>query len=372
VYLKEAGCNVTVCAFEDGPLRAELQELGVPVELLTRPRHSVVLFPLFLLEMLRIRRELARLMDAYSVDVLQTHMLQVLDFLTPGLRRIAGVDVVLWTIHSVEFLPARLLHEPHWLHRLKRAGYRLCYRLLSGGADGFIAVSDGVRYALLSQVSPEPDRVFTIRNGVDLGRFARSGDKKALCSDLGLPASSTLVVTVGRLVEPKGHRYLIDSAGPVLSRFPEVHFLLIGDGELRAELEGKAARLGLSGHVHFLGSRNEVAGLLAAADLFVLPSLWEGLPVALLEAMAAAKPVVATAVAGTDEAVITGQTGLVVPPADSQALAEAISQLLSQPAQAQAMGQAARQYVESNFDAEKSAAEHVGLYRHLLKLEVGP
>jgi glycosyltransferase involved in cell wall biosynthesis len=151
-----------------------------------------------------------------------------------------------------------------------------------------------------------------------------------------------------------------------------VHFLIVGDGELRIGLEGQAAHLGVADHVHFLGTRKEVAGLLAAADLFVLPSLWEGLPVALLEAMAAAKPIVATAVAGTDETIVPGQTGLVVPPGDSQALAESISHLLHEPDQAQAMGQAARQHVEGSFGAEKNAAEHVGLYRRLLKLESGP
>ncbi|MFC2023136.1 glycosyltransferase [Chloroflexota bacterium] len=368
-YLQEGACNVTVCAFEDGPMRVDLEKLGVPVELLRRPRYSVVLFPLFLLEMLRIRRELARLIDAHDVDVLQTHMLQVLDFLTPGLRHSAGVDVILWTIHSVEFLPGRLVREPAWLHRLKRAGYRLCYRLLSGCADGFVVVSDEVRRALLSQVGPRPDRVFTIRNGVDLERFARPGNKKALCDDLGVAAYSTLIATVGRLAEAKGHGYLIDAAMPLISRFPEAHFLIIGDGELRTGLEGQAVNLGVAAHVHFLGTRKDVAGLLAAADLFVLPSLWEGLSVALLEAMAASKPIVVTAVAGTDETMIPGQTGLVVPPGSSKALAEGISQLLREPAQAQAMGQAARQHVEETFSAEKNAAEYLALYHRLLRLE---
>jgi glycosyltransferase involved in cell wall biosynthesis len=370
--LKERGCAVTVCAFEDGPLRADLQELGVPVELLSRPRFRVVLFPLFLLEMLRIRRDLAQVLVAHHVDVLQTHMLQVLDFLTLGLRRAAGVDVILWTFHSVEFLPSRLHGEPLWLHRLKRAGYRLGYRLLSGCADGFVAVSDGVRRALLSQVGPRPDRVFTIHNGVDLEPFARPGNKKALCSALGVAARSTLIATVGRLVEAKGHRYLIGAVRPVLSRFPQVHFLLIGNGDLRTELEEQAAHLGVVGHVHFLGTRKDVADLLAAADLFVLPSLWEGLPMALLEAMAAAKPIVATAAVGTDGTVIPGQTGLIVPPGDSQALAEGISRLLREPARAQAMGQAARKHVEGTFSAEQNAAEHMGLYRRLLKSEAGP
>jgi glycosyltransferase involved in cell wall biosynthesis len=207
---------------------------------------------------------------------------------------------------------------------------------------------------------------------VDSELFARPGDKRALCRDLGIAARSMLIATVGRLVEAKGHRYLIESAKPVLSRFPDAHFLIIGDGELRTELERQAAQLEVAEHVHFLGTRKEVAGLLAAADLFVLPSLWEGLPMALLEAMAAAKPIVSTAVAGTDETIISGQTGLVVPPRDSLALAEGISHLLREPAEAQAMGQAARRLVEASFSARKNASEHVRLYRRLLYSEAAP
>ena len=233
-------------------------------------------------------------------------------------------------------------------------------------------MSEGVRRALTSQVAPGPDKIFTIRNGVDLDLFGRPGSKEALCGDLGVAAGSTLIATVGRLVEAKGHRYLIDAARQVVSHFPDAHFLIVGDGELRPELEGQAAILGVADHVHFLGTRKEVAGLLTASDLFVLPSLWEGLPVALLEAMAAAKPIVATAVAGTDETIIPGQTGLLVPPGDSLVLAVSISRLLREPAKATAMGQAARRHIERCFSAERNAAEHLGLYRRLLKLDDRP
>lgn len=371
-HLKVSGCTVTVCAFEDGPAREDLEENGIRVELLRRPRFGVVMFPMFLLEMLLIRRELARLVKAHNVDVLQTHMLQVLDFLTLGLRLAAGVHVILWTIHSVEFLPGRLAREPRWLHRLKIAGYRLSYRFLSRYADGFVAVSNDVYRAIMGQVGPRPDRIFTIRNGVDPGRFAIPGDKEAVCQELGLATQTTLVATVGRLVEAKGHRFLIDAVRPIVSRFPQVHFLVIGDGELRTGLEEQAARLGVAAHVHFMGAREDVSDLVTAADIFVLPSLWEGLPLALLEAMAAAKPIVATDVGGTSETIIAGNTGVVIPPGDGQMLVEGISQLLSNPREARAMGRAARRKIEESFGIEKSAAEHLALYRRLLKRETGP
>jgi glycosyltransferase involved in cell wall biosynthesis len=366
-YLQKNGCTVKVLAFEDGPMRIDLEKLGIHVDLLRRPRFSVVLLPLYLLEMLRIRRELTHLIDIYNVDIVQTHLLNVLDFVTLYLRSTNRVSLVLWTIHSVEFLPVRLAREPMWLHQLKRAATRLGYRWLSKYVGGFIAVSDKVRSAILNQIGPADDKIFIIRNGVDIQRFSTSGNKAALCSDLAIATNSILIATVGRLTLAKGHRYLIDAVKPVISRFPKAHFIIIGDGELRKELEVQVEKNGVAGYVHFLGTRANISNLLAATDLFVLPSLWEGLSMALLEAMAAAKPIISTAAAGTVEVMIPGQTGLLISPGDSQALAEGIMQMLSDQNQARIMAQAARQHVEINFSAEKNAAEYIALYHRLLE-----
>jgi len=365
-YLQANGCTVTVCAFGDGPMRAEIERLGIRVELLRRPRYSVVFLPMFLAEMLRIRRELARLIETCHVDIVQTHVLQVLDFLILTLRHSTRLRVVLWTMQNVEFLPEWMPDQERWWQGLKRSGYRLLYRLLASQVDGFIAVSDEVRQAIIRQIGPIQDKIFTVCNAVDSKSFERPGDKTALCDQLGLAPHSRLVVTVGRLTEQKGHCYLIDAATSVVSLHPDTHFLFIGDGELRGELQRQAQQAGLSENVHFLGIRKDVPDLLAAADLFVLPSLWEGLSVALLEAMAAGKPIVATAVSGTTQAMTHGETGLIVPSCDSRALADAINQLLSDPAQAQALGQAAKQHVVANYSAQKQAHEHLALYRRLL------
>jgi len=361
-YLQANDCTVTVCAFLDGPMRSDIEKLGVKVEILRRPRYSVVLLPLFLVEMRRIRRELAQLIETYHVDVAQTHILEVLDFLVLSLRGHADLRVVLWTIQNAEFLPT---HQ-HWLLKSKRAVYSLFYRWLAARVDGFIAVSDEVRQALLRQLGSIQDKIFTICNAVNLRAFDRVSDKVALCAQLGLPPESRLLAVVGRLTEQKGHCYLIEAARSVVATCPEAHFLFIGDGELRHDLQQQVQQAGLAQHIHFLGVRNDVPDLLAAADLFVLPSLWEGLSVALLEAMAAGKPIVATSVSGTVQALTHGETGLMVPPRDSQALAGAIAQLLTDPAQAQMLGQAAKQHVVANYGAQKQAREHVALYRQLL------
>jgi len=365
-YLSVNGCVVTVCAFEDGPMRAEIEKLGIKVDILRRSRYSVVLLPLFLVEMLRVRRELAQLIEAYQTDIAQTHILQVLDFLVLSLRRSTNLKVVLWTMQNVEFLPERRSGQKHLLREARELTYRLLYRVLSSQTDGFIAVSEQVRESIIRQIGPIQDKVFTICNAVDLHPFERTGDKTNLCDQLDLGTHSRLVVTVGRLEEQKGHRYLIEAAKSVVAFFPDAHFLFIGDGGLRDSLQCQVEQAGLSDNIHFLGVRDDVPDLLAAADLFVLPSLWEGLSVALLEAMAAGKPIVATAISGTVQALTNDETGLAVPPRDSQALADAITKLLADPALAQRLGEAAKQYVILTFSAQKQADEHLALYRRLL------
>jgi glycosyltransferase involved in cell wall biosynthesis len=361
-HLAESGCVPIVCTFNDGPLRADLEELGIPVEVIGPRRYSILALPWFVAEMIRVRRKLVQLVRKYEIDVVQTHLLNLRNFLALTLRDDTHPRVVLWTIQNVEFLPK----GKHWLLRPKRFVHRLLYRLTAGKVNGFIAVSDQVRESLIGQIGPIPNKIFTICNAVDVKRFERPGDKAALCAQLGIEAHSWLVATVGRLMEQKGHCYLIDAAARVVPSCPDTHFLFIGDGELKDALMAQTRRAGLSENIHFLGKREDVPDLLAAVDLFALPSLWEGLSVALLEAMAAGKPIVATAVSGTTQAMLHGETGLVVPPHDSQALADAIIQLLSAPAEAQAMGRAAKQHVTVNFGAQKQADEHLALYCRLL------
>jgi glycosyltransferase involved in cell wall biosynthesis len=365
-YLQKNGCKVIVCSFADGPVRADIERLGIKVEILRRPRYSIFFLPMFLREMLRIRRELANLIRIYQVDVAQTHILEVLDFLVLSLRYGTPLRVVLWTMQNNELLPK----HKHWLMKPKRFVYKWLYRLLTSRVDGFIAVSEQVRDLTIKQLGLAGDKIFTICNGVDMAPFEHLRNGKApLCEQLNLPADSRLIAVVGRLTEQKGHRYLIEAAPAILAVYPKTHFLFIGQGELRDELQSQIQQMNLSNHFHFLGVRSDVPALLGAIDIFVQPSLWEGLSVALLEAMAAAKPIVATAVSGTTQAMVNNQTGLVVPFADSPALTKAIIQLLADPAQAQTMGRTAKQHVTLNFSAQKQVEDHMDLYRRLLSVK---
>jgi len=362
-YLVKGDCVPIVCTFRDGPIRRDLEALGIKVEVLTSQSHSVWALPWFITDIVRIRRELVQLVRKYEIDIVQTHLLEMLDFVIPTLQYSTDLRAVLWTIHTVNFLPMM----GRGSLKLKRFVYRLLYRLMVGQVSGFVAVSDEVRESIICQVGPIQDKVVTILNGVDVRRYSSAVDKETIRRQLGIGPDSPLIVTVGRLTAPKGHRYLITAAAAVVSRCPDVHFLFIGDGELKSTLQAQAEAVGILEHIHFLGIRNDVPDILATATLFVLPSLWEGLSIALLEAMASGKSIVATAVSGTTQVMVPGETGLIVPPGNSPALASAIIQLLSDPVWAQGMGRAAKQHVATNFSAQKQAKEYLALYRRLVE-----
>jgi glycosyltransferase involved in cell wall biosynthesis len=362
-YLPNAGCRVVVCTFKDGPLREQIERLGVPVELLPDRRHGVVAFPLFILDMLRLRRALIAAVQKHQVDVIQTHLLRILDFLVLTLRYGARPHLVFWTIHNYNFtLRADQLKRLRWLLGPKRWAYRQLYRAASRWVGGLIAVSDEVEKAIIKDIGPIEEKIAVICNGVDMQRYQQSVDRAGVRRQLGLAENTRLIALVGTLKPQKGHHLLIEAAA-FIQQLPDVHILFIGDGDLRAQLEAQARSAGLAERIHFLGSRSDVPELLAASDYFVLPSLWEGLPMALIEAMASGLPIVATAVSGTQQVMISGETGLLVAPGDTQALRAAMLALLSDPARAQAMGAAARRRVEACFSARKQAEEHSSLYR---------
>lgn len=363
-YLPEAGCRVVVCTFKDGPLRQSIEELGVAVEVLPRRRAGVLNLSGFLRDMLRIRRALVALVARHNVTIVQTHLLRVLDFLVLSLRLSFPQLLIFWTIHNYNFaLRKDQLPRHRWLLGPKRWAYRLLYRLGARWVSGFVAVSGEVAPAIVQTIGPVQGKISVISNGVDVRRYTQPVDRTAIRRRLGLSAEARLLIVVGTLKTQKGHRYLLAALPDVIAQCPDLHLLIVGDGELRGEFEAQARRLGLDDHVHFLGNRGDVPALLAAGDYFVLPSLWEGLPMALIEAMASGLPVIATEVSGTRQVMIPGETGLLVPPGDIDRLRAALLQLATSPEQARAMGAAARRRVIAAFSAQQQAAEHVALYR---------
>ena len=362
-HLSAEGCAVWVCTLGDGPLRAGIEAAGIPVVVLPGRRSSIVQPAAFAAEMAQLRRSLAALIDRHRINVIQTHLLRSLDFLALSLK--PGRDLrVYWTFHNANFDLRRdhLLRHGRLLGPKRRA-HHLLYALGARRVDGLIAVAPEVRSAILATMHGIPARkIAVIPNGVDTRRFRRRGEREKTRAGLGLAPVARAISVVATFKEQKGHRFLIEAAAALAPDYPEARYLLIGDGELRADLEQRIAAAGLTGQFRLLGLRPDVPDLLAAADLFVLPSLWEGLPMALVEAMAAGLPVVATDVSGTRGVMAGGETGLLVPPGDAAALARAIAALLDDPARAGVMGAAARRRVETCFSARKPAADHLALF----------
>ena len=234
------------------------------------------------------------------------------------------------------------------------------HRVVSACVDRYLAVSRQVAAQLRERFGVRADKITQVPNAVALDRFPRAvSPAPARPTD---PAVPHTVLTVARLDPQKGLHDLVAAAALV----PEARVMVVGEGPERPALETEIARLGLGDRVHLLGFRSDVPDLLAASDLFVLPSLFEGLPLSILEAMAAGKPVVATAIGGNDEAVVDGATGLLVPPGDPQALADAIRALLRDPERRRRLGEAGRRRAEAEFSATAMVRRVAAVYDELL------
>lgn len=251
--------------------------------------------------------------------------------------------------------------------RIHDYGTRLIHRL----AGRVLVNSAAIREHLLTRSAVPPEKIAVIHNGLltDGGvsrAESRAESRAALIRELALPPSAILIGQVARLEEVKGHRYVIAAAAQIVPDHPEVHFIFIGDGSLREQLRAQAAQLGLTNHVHLPGDRPDAATLIAGCDVAVLASLHEGFPNAVLEAMAAGVPVIATDSGGTKEMIRSGETGRLIPPADADALARSISQALAHPAHSEAMAARARAFVERRFGLKRMVTAVEQLYQDTL------
>lgn len=211
------------------------------------------------------------------------------------------------------------------------------------------------------------DRAMTVLNGIPVNRFHHAAaDKAAARQALGVPAAATLIGCVGRLVPLKNHRRMVDVFAALQPQYPNLHLVIIGDGECRDALRAQVNALGLAKQITLLGHHPNVASLLPAMDVFALPSQTEGLSIALLEACASELAIVATAVGGNPEIIQDQQTGLLVPPDDNQALTKAIRELLDAPQRRAELGQRARQWVAANASDQALEQAYESCYREAI------
>lgn len=265
--------------------------------------------------------------------------------------------------------PTRLVHTEHNLWGAYRRPTRIANRLTYARNDAVIAVSEGVAGSIRpvrwsARSAPRPE---TLLHGVDLedvpsGARARAAARQRLDLDLRTP----VVGTVGNLSAKKDHATLLAAIDQVRRGQPEVVLLLVGDGPLRSALEAEVARRGLRDTVRFLGSRDDVAALLPALDVFALSSRYEGLPIALLEAMGAGVACVSTEVGGIPEALRDGVEGRLVPPDEAGALADAIAEVLADPSARARFAAAGQQRVREQFSIDHAVRRTEAIYREVL------
>jgi L-malate glycosyltransferase len=332
-----------VCLRSRTPFVDEFRARGVEVILLGMERYFQFR-PLWRLYTL-LRRE--------KPDLVHTHLYRDAVYARP-LARLAGVRGVVSTLHNSYV----------WRSRPQL----ILDRLTSIFADRIAAVSDAVKKFAIEHEHIPAGKLVTVHNGIETGLFQLPPEEReAARRELGLNPDELAVGTMGELAEQKNHRCLLDAVPAVLKRRPQTRFLIAGDGELKEKLLARRDELGLGDRVRFLGYREDVPRLLSAFDIFVLPSLWEGLPVALIEAMAAGVPIVATDVDGNIEVFGHGEAGLAVPPGDPERLAEGLLELAGDPDRRKRLGETGRRRARELFDVRVMIRRYGELYQSCLR-----
>jgi len=324
-------------ADQEGWLSRELATAGVLVE---HFRHDRAFSP-------RLAASLAAGFRRHRIDLAHSHEFNTAVYGAWAARR-AGIPHVI-TMHGGRY----------YAERLRR---RIALRAAVAVSGGLVAVSQPLVTHLSHDLWIRPTRITVIANGVRFAPAARS----SLRGELALSDADRLVVAVGSLYPVKGHTHLLAAVALLASTHPRLHVAIAGRGELAEALERQATDSGLATRVHFLGLRQDIANILGAADVFVQPSLSEGLPLALLEAMFAARPIVASAVGDVPVALASGAAGLLVPPGDAAALADAIHRLLAQPFEAQRMSQSAQARAAAEYGIDRMVRRYAELYHRLL------
>ena len=294
--------------------------------------------------------ELRRFIRSQGVDLVHTFF-ETSDLWGGAVARLSGVGALISSRRDMALL------------RLEK--HQLAYQFMGKRYDRVLAVSDAVRDLVISKDGLDKDRVTTLRTGVRRPVPASETELENLRDSLEIPHSAPVILKVAHILPWKGHRDFLEAASLVRRTHPDSHFVVAGgcsDGELMKELLHRRSALGLNGCFHYLGAWQSTGPLYQMASVFCLLSSTEGLPNAVLEAMAAGCPVVATAVGGTGEAVDDGVTGFLVRPADVQTAAARICRILDSPRLAQQMSAASVRRVEQHFQLDKMMQKLEGIY----------
>jgi len=337
-----------LCLERPGTLTPQVEALGIPVACVHKPpglRWDTAD---------RVRDVLRR----FHPDVVHTHQMAALLYAGRAARQ-ERVPVV-----HTEHNNVAALRPASWARRLKTG---LLWRYAGRYADRFCGVSRDVVAAAGAYGTVRRRKLAHVPNGIDTAAVAAVGaDRPAARAALGIAPDAPVVGTVGRLAEVKRQDVLIRAFARLLPDFPAARLVLVGDGPLRAELEGLAGSLDLGGAVLFAGYRPDPERYLATMDVFALPSRAEAMPLVIPEAMAAGLPVVASRVGGIPELIVDGKTGLLVEPGDVAGLAARLRHLLADPQRAGELGRAGRALARAEYDVTAMARAYDRTYRELL------
>lgn len=342
--------NLSVILFNEGRLEKEIDALGIPVRVFPENRWGSG----------KIFLELVRAFKKSTIQIIHTHKYKDTILAAPA-AKLCGIPHVVRTVHG--------LREPFkGFQDLKMSLYKsMEHSVHRYCVDSIIGVSSQIERKYKAE--EECSRVTCIRNGIDLGEESVQADRWRTRKDVGVDLATCLIGTIGRLTPVKGIPYLLQAARTLLLQGAKVKVLIVGDGNIKPDLMTQARDMGISEHVVFLGHREDTKELVQAMDIFVLPSLSEGIPMALLEAMAASRSVVASRVGGVPEIIEDGVEGFLVEPMDVNGLTEKCMRLIQSPEMAQKMGEMARARVEHDFSAENMAHRVAVLYGELIELE---
>ncbi|HAF11099.1 MAG TPA: glycosyl transferase family 1 [Chloroflexi bacterium] len=343
--------SATVCCLTSaaGPYADDIRQLGIDVYSIGFQGLRIFRYPHRVAGQLF---RLARLIRRERPDIVHGYLFWAY-VLGTFAARAARVPRVVSSRRSLGNFKAGKLH------------YLLLERLSNAMTSLVIANSRAVRADAMRQEKLPPRKVIVIYNGVDSSQF-RATAPAALVEDLQLQDAEPVVTVVANFIDYKGHGFFFDAWRRVAATVPSAVAILVGDGPERAKWEGRIMADALGSSVRFVGSRRDIPAILALTDIVVHPSLEEGFSNAILEAMAAGRPVVATAVGGNTEAIQDGRTGILVPARDSEALAAAILILAREPGRAREMGSAGRERVARHFSVEQMVRSYESVYERLL------
>ena len=335
--LRRYACSL-YAVHDDGPLANLLRADGIPCRAFSR-KGKWDIGPLV---------QLVQQFRADGTKVVHTHHLGQL--LYGGLAgRLAG---------------CRVVHTEHEYFTLMRPRAQQLLRLLARLADRVTAVAEPVRSFLEGTVGIPAGKLITIKNGVEIHHYEEAIPYNR--EEWDLKNSDMIIGCVARLSPEKGHAVLLRAFRKVLSRHPQARLVLIGDGAERERLQQLATDLGIGHLVRFLGLRADVPEVLAACDLFTLPSIQEGFPMVILEALAAGKAVIASEVGAIPDVIRHGATGMLVPPGDADALADALCFLIEDKGARQRLGQSGHELVREVYDFERTVGQYDDLYQRVL------